>query len=121
MRLSCFGAARGLVGPAADDRGYAVMPAGRPRRAQHDALARRAGVGGGGARAALPHEARHCCASYLAAAGLTPKEAQTAMGHADIRTTLNVYAKAVRAGSRASGGLLDAYLDGPGARQSRDS
>ena len=42
-----------------------------------------------------PHEARHTCASYLAAAGLTPKEAQTAMGHADIRTTMNIYAKAV--------------------------
>jgi integrase len=39
-----------------------------------------------------PHEARHTYASYLAAAGLTPKEAQTAMGHADIRTTLNIYA-----------------------------
>jgi integrase len=45
-----------------------------------------------------PHEARHTCASYLAAAGLTPKEAQTAMGHADIRTTLNICAKAVPAG-----------------------
>lgn len=33
-----------------------------------------------------PHEARHTAASYMAAAGLTPKEAQTAMGHADIRT-----------------------------------
>src|SRR3712207_8821605 len=42
-----------------------------------------------------PHDARHTCASYLAAAGLTPKEMQTAMGHADIRTTLNIYAKAV--------------------------
>ena len=42
-----------------------------------------------------PHEARHTCASYLAAAGLTPKECQQAMGHADIRTTLNIYAKAV--------------------------
>jgi len=39
-----------------------------------------------------PHEARLACASYLAAAGLTPKEVQAAMGHADIRTTLNIYA-----------------------------
>ena len=42
-----------------------------------------------------PHQARHCAASYMAACGLTPKEAQTALGHAAIRTTMNVYAKAV--------------------------
>ena len=42
-----------------------------------------------------PHEARHACASYLAAAGLTPKECWRAMGHADMRTTLNIYAKVV--------------------------
>jgi integrase len=42
-----------------------------------------------------PHEARHSAASYMAAAGLIPKEAQEAMGRADIRTTLNIYAKAV--------------------------
>ncbi len=58
-----------------------------------------------------PHEARHTCASYLAAAGLTPKEAQTAMGHADIRTTLNVYAKAVPGWEEGAAAKLDAYLD----------
>ena len=58
-----------------------------------------------------PHEARHTCASYLAAAGLTPKEAQTAMGHADIRTTLNVYAKAVPGWEDQAVTKLDAYLD----------
>lgn len=59
-----------------------------------------------------PHEARHCCASYLAAAGLSPKEAQTAMGHADIRTTLNIYAKAVPGWESAAAAKLDVYLDG---------
>jgi integrase len=49
----------------------------------------------GGLEPLTPHEARHTAASYMAAAGLTPNEAQTAMGHADIRTTLNIYAKAV--------------------------
>jgi integrase len=57
-----------------------------------------------------PHEARHTCASYLAAAGLTPKDVQTAMGHADIRTTMNLYAKAVPGWERAAT-KLDAYLD----------
>lgn len=67
-----------------------------------------------------PHEARHTCASYLAAAGLTPKEAQTAMGHADIRTTMNIYAKAVPGWEQGAAAKLDAYLDAPrdSARQS---
>lgn len=60
-----------------------------------------------------PHEGRHCCASYLAAAGLTPKETQTAMGHADIRTTMNVYAKAVPGWEEGATVKLDAYLDAP--------
>jgi integrase len=59
-----------------------------------------------------PHEARHCAASYFAAAGLTPKEAQTAMGHADIRTTLNIYAKAVPGWESGAAAKLDAFLDG---------
>jgi integrase len=74
-----------------------------------------------GLEALTPHEARHTCASYLAAAGLTPKDAQTAMGHADIRTTLNIYAKAVPGWEEAAVLKLDAYLDEPGARQLRDS
>jgi len=69
----------------------------------------------------MPHEGRHTCASYLAAAGLTPKEAQTAMGHADIRTTLNVYAKAVPGWESGAVAKLDAYLEAPGARKVRES
>jgi hypothetical protein len=59
-----------------------------------------------------PHEARHTAASYMAAAGLTPKEAQEAMGHADIRTTLNIYAKAVPGWQEQAAAKLDAHLDG---------
>jgi integrase len=76
--------------------------------------------GATGLQALTPHEARHTCASYLAAAGLTHKEVQTAMGHADIRTTLNLYAKAVPGWERGAAAKLDAYLDAS-ARQSRDS
>jgi integrase len=76
--------------------------------------------GAAGLDSLTPHEGRHCCASYLAAAGLTPKEAQTAMGHADIRTTLNVYAKAVPGWESKAVGLLDAFL-GDGATVARQS
>jgi hypothetical protein len=46
------------------------------------------------------------------AAGLTPKEAPEAMGHADIRTTLNIYAKAVPGWQEQAAAKLDAYLEG---------
>ena len=58
-----------------------------------------------------PHEARHTCASYLAAAGLTPKDVQTAMGHAHIATTLNLYAKSVPGWEQAAAAKLDEWLD----------
>lgn len=58
-----------------------------------------------------PHEARHTCASYLAAAGLTPKDVQTAMGHAPIATTLNLYAKSVPGWERDAAEKVDQWLD----------
>ena len=61
---------------------------------------------------------RHTAASYMAAAGLTPKEAQTALGHADIRTTLNVYAKAVPGWETEAARKLDAYLGAKVVRKS---
>jgi integrase len=57
-----------------------------------------------------PHEARHTCASYLAAAGVPIKDVQTALGHADVRTTLNIYAKAVPGWESEAAARLDAYL-----------
>jgi integrase len=65
-----------------------------------------------------PHQARHCAASYMAACGLTPKEAQTALGHADIRTTMNVYAKAVPGWEQGAAAKLDAYLGAKVLRKS---
>jgi integrase len=65
-----------------------------------------------------PPEMRHTAASYMAAAGLTPKEAQTALGHADIRTTLNVYAKAVPGWETEAAAKLDAYLGAKVLRKS---
>jgi hypothetical protein len=44
--------------------------------------------------------------------GLLAKEAQEVMGHADIRTTLNIYAKAVPGWQEQAAAKLDAYLDG---------
>ncbi len=38
------------------------------------------------------------------------------MGHADIRTTLNVYAKAVPGWEQGATAKMDAYLDGTGSR-----
>jgi integrase len=58
-----------------------------------------------------PHEARHTCASYLAAAGLAPKDVQTAMGHAHIATTLDLYAKSVPGWEKAAAAKLDEWLD----------
>jgi integrase len=54
----------------------------------------------------------------MAAAGLSPKEAQTALGHADIRTTLNVYAKAVPGWETAAAAKRDAYLGAKVLRKS---
>ena len=34
-----------------------------------------------------PHEARHCAASYLIAAGLNPEELSVYIGQSDVRTT----------------------------------
>lgn len=59
-----------------------------------------------------PHQARHCCASYLAAAGVDLKEAQEALGRADIRTTLNIYTHATPGWRKRAAAKLDAYFDG---------
>jgi integrase len=58
-----------------------------------------------------PHEARHTCASYLAAAGLPPKDVQTAMGHANVATTLDLYAKSVPGWERDAAAKVDEWLD----------
>ncbi len=40
------------------------------------------------------------------------------MGHADMRTTLNIYAKAVRGWEQGAAAKLDAYLGEPAPRDS---
>lgn len=57
-----------------------------------------------------PHEGRHCCASYLAKAGLTVKEAQEALGHADPRTTMAIYQHALPGWEEQAVAKLDAFL-----------
>ncbi|MDQ6750662.1 MAG: site-specific integrase [Actinomycetota bacterium] len=58
-----------------------------------------------------PHEARHCAASYLIAAGLNAKELSTYLGHADIRVTYNVYGHLLPGGEREAADRLTAFLE----------
>ncbi len=63
------------------------------RRDAWDPAARRAGV------AAKPHDLRATCASLLVDAGASVKDVQAQLGHADVTTTLGLYAR-VRPGRR---------------------
>ena len=57
-----------------------------------------------------PHEARHCAASYLIAAGLDAKQLSVYIGHSDIRTTYNRYGHLMPGDERQAAAQLDAYL-----------
>jgi integrase len=59
-----------------------------------------------------PHEARHCCASYLIAAGLDAKRLSVYMGHADIRVTYNRYGHLMPGSAEQDAEALGAFLDG---------
>ncbi|MCW3003253.1 MAG: tyrosine-type recombinase/integrase [Conexibacter sp.] len=54
-----------------------------------------------------PHEARHCAASYLIAAGVNPKELSVYIGHTDIRTTYNVYGHLMPGNEQQAAAKLD--------------
>jgi integrase len=58
-----------------------------------------------------PHEARHCAASYLIAAGLNPKELSVYIGHSDVRTTFNRYGHLMPGGEKEAVAKLDAFLN----------
>jgi integrase len=58
-----------------------------------------------------PHEARHCAASYLIAAGLNAKELSVYIGHSDIRTTYNRYGHLMPGGEVAAAKRLTAFLE----------
>ena len=65
-----------------------------------------------GLAALTPHEARHCAASYLIAAGLNAKQLSVYIGHSDIRTTYNRYGHLMPGDEAEATRQLDAYLDG---------
>lgn len=53
------------------------------------------------------HMLRHTYTSNLLSNGATPKNVQELLGHADVSTTMNVYAHATREAKRTSARLLD--------------
>lgn len=68
------------------------------------------------------HHARHTFTSYLAAAGLPVKDAQTFAGHADVRTTLSIYTHVLGDAHALAAERVGAWLDQTSAAgQSRDS
>ncbi|MFP5364860.1 MAG: tyrosine-type recombinase/integrase [Thermoleophilia bacterium] len=58
-----------------------------------------------------PHEARHCAASYLIAAGLNAKELSVYIGHADIRVTYNRYGHLMPGGEAEAAQKMTAFFD----------
>lgn len=57
------------------------------------------------------HECRHTYASLMAAAGVSPKELQEFMGHADISTTLTRYGHLFPGSEAKAAAALDALLE----------
>jgi integrase len=62
-----------------------------------------------------PHEARHCCASYLIEAGLNDLELTATIGHSDPRTTKTIYGHLFPDSGATIAAKMDAYLDAPAA------
>ena len=59
------------------------------------------------------HDLRDSASTALVVSGVDPKTTQVRMGHADIRTTLSIYARATRESDRgASDALAKYFLDG---------
>ncbi len=61
------------------------------------------------------HEARHCAASFLIAAGLNAKELSVYTGHSDIRVTFNVYGHLWGDRLELAADRLSAFLDSDAA------
>ncbi len=53
------------------------------------------------------HQLRHTYTSNLLSNGAAPKDVQELLGHADVSTTMNIYAHATREAKRTSARLLD--------------
>ena len=58
------------------------------------------------------HILRHTYTSNLHANGAAPKDVQELLGHADVSTTMNIYAHATREAKRTSARLLDKVMGG---------
>lgn len=58
------------------------------------------------------HVLRHTYTSNLLSNGAAPKDVQELLGHADVSTTMNVYAHATREAKRTSARLLDKAVGG---------
>jgi integrase len=58
-----------------------------------------------------PHEARHCAASYMIAAGMDWKKITEFLGHSDVRTTYNRYGKVVPDDLAPAAAQLDEYFE----------
>ena len=53
------------------------------------------------------HMLRHTFTSNLLSNGAAPKDVQELLGHADVSTTMNIYAHSKREAKRTSARLLD--------------
>ena len=53
------------------------------------------------------HQLRHTFTSNLLSNGAAPKDVQELLGHADVSTTMNIYAHATKEAKRSSARLLD--------------
>ena len=58
------------------------------------------------------HQLRHTFTSNLLSNGAAPKDVQELLGHADVSTTMNIYAHATREAKRSSARLLDKVVGG---------
>ena len=58
------------------------------------------------------HQLRHTFTSNLLSNGAAPKDVQELLGHADVSTTMNIYAHATREAKRTSARLLDKIVGG---------
>lgn len=58
------------------------------------------------------HMLRHTYTSNLLSNGAAPKDVGELLGHADVRTTMNIYAHATREAKRTSARLLDKVIGG---------